>query len=212
MQGKGKNASLGAMGTLAVMQDGNSRTDLNISDFRYSHTRLGRIITADYARYGVREDLLSTFGEKAELIQKALDAIKAKQIGLPVYSSSASVNREVEKQNSFILVNLMRQHYMGIAQLIGQSQAMTTPPDVKEYLAKVIAASNRIMKTVLRDFDKEDVDELIPDVEQHSEQQANPQQTGQSPAQPSGPSSVVPISGGGGISSLLQQLSAGGKG
>src|SRR5947199_208049 len=100
-------------------------------------------------------------------------------MGLPIYSSTASVNKEVEKQNLFLLVNLMRQHYMGIANLIGQASSMLTPEPMKLYLTQVIKASNIVMKNVLRNFDQEDVDILVPE---HQLGDSNAQQTGQTPA------------------------------
>lgn len=189
---QGKRGIYTAMGTLSVMQEGNRRTDLNISDIRYAHTKLGRILLADYAKSGVRDSLLEMFGEKASKITKALEAIRSGRIGLPIYSSTASVNKEVEKQNLFLLVNLMRQHYMGIANLMAQSSNMMTPPDVKEYLLKVIRASNIVMKNVLRNFDQEDVDLLVPEPGGASGQQA-----GQNFNEGSPISGLVKPSGGG---------------
>jgi len=194
---QGKRGIYTAMGTLSVMQEGNRRTDLNISDLRYAHTKLGRILLADYAKFGVRSSLLEMFGEKASKITKALEAVKSARIGLPIYSSTASVNKEVEKQNLFLLVNLMRQHYMGIANLINQTSSMMTPPEVKVYLAQVIKASNIVMKNVLRNFDQEDVDLLVPEPQLGGQ---GGQQTGQAPG--AGPQ--IPGMAPGGGSGMLQ--------
>ncbi len=177
---QGKRGIYTAMGTLSVMQEGNRRTDLNISDLRYAHTKLGRILLADYAKFGVRNDLLDMFGEKASKITKALEAFGSKRIGLPIYSSTASINKEVEKQNLFMLVQIMRQHYVGISQMMAQASQMMTPPQVKEYLMKVIKASDILMKNVLRNFDQEDVDLLVPEP-QEGQPNAQPQQTGSTP-------------------------------
>lgn len=177
---QGKRGIYTAMGTLSVMQEGNRRTDLNISDLRYAHTKLGRILLADYAKFGVRNSLLEMFGDKESKITKALEGIRSGRIGLPIYSSTASVNKEVEKQNLFLLVNLMRQHYMGIANLIAQAANMMTPPPVKEYMTQVIKASNIVMKNVLRNFDQEDVDLLVPEPNLGD---PNAQQAGQTSSQ-----------------------------
>lgn len=206
---QGKRGIYTAQGTLAVMQEGNRRTDLNISDMRYSHTRLGRIILTDYAQNGIRPQLLSIFGEKAELLKKALDAVKENKLGLPIYSSTASVNKEVEKQSKFILINLMRQHYIGISQMIAQINQPTIPEPVKAYLNDVIKASNLIMSSTLRDFDMEDVDTLVPEVENAIADQAAGGQPGPgqqlsgSPASPSQPNpNVLGFPGRGGVSQV----------
>jgi hypothetical protein len=199
---QGKRGIYTAMGTLSVMQEGNSRTDLNTSDLRYAHTKLGRIILADFAKHGIREELLAIFGEKGSKIQKALEAVKSRRIGLPVYSSTASVNREVEKQNDLMLIQTLRQHYMGVANLIGQVNQLMGNPQVKEYLLQVIKASNRIMKDVLRNFQKEDVDLLVPEPNLgggngQQPQPGIPQQAGQAPPQPNNILEMVGRGGGG---------------
>jgi hypothetical protein len=180
---QGKRGIYTAMGTLSVMQEGNRRTDLNISDLRYAHTRLGRVLLSDYANHGVSERLLAMFGNKESKITRAMEAIKSGRIGLPVYSSTSSVNKEVEKQNEIMLAQLLRGHYMGIANLVGQMGNMMTAPPVKEYLMSVIKASNAVMKSVLRVFDKEDIDILVPEVNLGGP--PNAQQTGQAPDQSS---------------------------
>jgi hypothetical protein len=171
---QGKRGIYTAQGTLAVMQEGNRRTDLNISDMRYSHTRLGRIILSDYAHNKVRPALLNIFGDKKQLLLDALKAVAENKLGLPIYSSTASVNKEVEKQSKFILINLMRQHYIGISQMIAQINQPTIPEPVKAYLNDVIRASNLIMTSTLRDFDMEDVDTLVPEVENALPAQGQP--------------------------------------
>lgn len=177
---QGKRGIYTAMGTLSVMQEGNRRTDLNISDLRYSHTRLGRVLLMDYAKFGVPNRLLSIFGSKEGLLTKSMEAIKSGRIGLPVYSSTSSTNKEVEKQSEIMLTQLLRGHYMGIANLIGQASNMMTAPPMKTYLMNVIKASNAVMKSVLRVFDKEDIDLLVPEVNLDEPGK----QTGQTPGQP----------------------------
>jgi hypothetical protein len=199
---QGKRGIYTAMGTLSVMQEGNSRTDLNTSDLRYSHTKLGRVLLADYSKYGVRDSLLQQFGDKASKITKALEAILSRRIGLPVYSSTASVNREVEKQNDIMLVTVLRQHYMGVANILGQMGNMMTNPTVKTYLEQVIKASNMVMKSVLRNFQKEDVDLLVPEPKLGG---GPNEQTGQAPGQQ--PNNVLPMvrgSGGQGLPGIPQ--------
>jgi hypothetical protein len=204
---QGKRGIYTAQGTLAVMQEGNRRTDLNISDMRYSHTRLGRILLSDYTHNKVRPALLNVFGEKAKLIEAALLAVKDNKLGLPIYSSTASVNKEVEKQSKMMLIGLMRQHYTGIAQMIAQISGPTIPPDVKAYLSKVIEASNMVMKSTLKDFDMEDVDLLVPKVGQgasNGQQQQQPGQNspGQAPSQGQPSPTVLAFPGGGGVSNV----------
>lgn len=163
--GAGQNTKRGvytAMGTLSLLQEGNRRTDLNISDMRDAHTRLGRVINQDYATFGVNEKTLMQFGKKAELIKVAFRLIKEGKLGLPIYSSSASVNKELEKQNDLLLHNIVTQHYATIAQYVQQISTVQINQQTKDYIAKAINASDRLMKRILKSFDHDDGDALIP--------------------------------------------------
>lgn len=163
----GKRGIYSAMGTLALMQEGNSRKDLNVSDMRDGHVRLMRLISHLYGKLGrsskFMDERLEIFGKKAPFIKEALDMIVNKKIGIPCYSSTASVNKEVEKQNDVMLSQIMARHYQMVAQLLGSMQSVMTPPQVKEYFVEVIIASNLLMKKILRNFGHEEVERLVPD-------------------------------------------------
>ena len=163
----GKRGIYSAMGTLSVLQEGNSRKDLNVSDMRDAHTRLMRLVTEQYGLFGkdnkFHEKRLALFGKQAPLIAEAIDKIVTHEISLPCYASTASVNKEVEKQNDLLLSIQMAKHYQMISQLLSSMQAVTTPPPVKDYFVEVIVASNLLMRKILRNFGHEEVDRLVPD-------------------------------------------------
>lgn len=165
--GAGTNTKRGvytAMGTLSLLQEGNTRTDLNITDIRYAHTKLGRLLCHEYGSFGVSEDLLASFGEQGAKIKQALDAIVDKKMALPVYAASASVNREVEKQSDMMMVGVMEKYHASIA---GYLQAINNPmtPDPLKQAAKDAAESARtFMGYVLRHFGYDEIDRLIPKV------------------------------------------------
>lgn len=157
-----KKGIYSSMGTFTMMQEGNRRTDLNISDCRYAHTILGRMVSRQYAEFGFGESRLKLFGEQAEQIKKALEHIKAGTMGLPIYSSTASVNREVEKQSDIMLNQIMNQHYQMVANLLMQVNNPMTPPEIKDYANKAIKASDVLMKIILKNFGHDDVERLVP--------------------------------------------------
>jgi hypothetical protein len=163
----GKRGIYSAMGTLAVLQEGNTRKDINVSDMRDSHTRLMRLVTEEYAVFGkgdkFHRERLAKFGKQADLIKEAIEQIHDKKISLPCYASTASINREVEKQNDLMLTMVMSRHYQMIAQLLGATQQPNTPPLVKEYFVEVVVAADLLMRKILRNFGHEEVDRLVPD-------------------------------------------------
>lgn len=163
----GKRGVYSAMGTLSLLQEGNRRTDLTISDMRDSHTRLGRIVSLQYHLLGkdsqFHERRLKLFGESSERIKQALAFISDRKLALPVYAATASVNKEVEKQNDIMLKQISTQHYMMISQLLAQLQQPNVPPEVKKYALEVVDAANLLMKNIFKNFGHDDVDQLVPD-------------------------------------------------
>lgn len=201
-----------AMGTLSLLQEGNTRTDLNISDIRFAHTRLGRLLCLEYGSFGIGRDRLDKFGEMADLIEMGINAITDGRMALPVYSSSASVNREVEKQSDLMLQGVMDRYRQGIMQLLGQIPMM--PPHVQPHALKELGAANMLMQDVLRHFGKDEVDRLAPRPELPQQQPGQPQgappqpqagapQPQAAPGQPQGPGGPGPQ---GGQLQLPQQL------
>jgi hypothetical protein len=180
-----KKGVYSAAGTMALLQDGNRRTDLNISDFRYAHTVLGRITSMQYAHWGFGKQRLKLFGAQEDAIVQAFKSIKDGTLGIPIYSSNASINREVEKQNDMMLHQIMNQHYQMVANLVTQMSNPLVPPEVKDYGVKVIKASDSMMKIILKDFGHDEVERLVPKAEVQKPQ-APPQQPPQG-ALPGGP-------------------------
>lgn len=191
MQGMGAGANTkrgiySAMGTLSLLQEGNSRTDLTISDIRYGHTKIGRIVSKLYAHMGIDESKLLQFGRMQEAIKAAAELIRKDRMALPVSSSTASVNKEIEKQNDLMLSQVMARHYAMVTQLLQQASMSVLPPQIKEYSIKVIDASEKLMRQILRHFDHDDVDALVPKAITQGPQ-AVPGKGGQQPNAPNQP-------------------------
>lgn len=159
---QGKRGVYSAAGTMSLLQEGNRRTDLTVADMRYSHLRIGRILSRQYAMFGLDERKLMFFGNQSDLIMEASELVKAGKLGLAVTAASASVNKEIEKQNDLLLVQVMSRHYGMISQLMQAVQSSMTPPQIKQYLTQVISASDKLMKSILRNFDRDDADALVP--------------------------------------------------
>ena len=183
-----------AIGTLSLLQEGNSRSDLNVTDMRYAHTKLGRIISHEYGMFGPGDNRVKAFGKQEKPIREALEAIKGNRIGMPVYASTASINREVEKQNDMMLTRVLNTHYGMITQMLQSASNPALPPNIGVYLGDAVKSANLIMKSVLRHFDYDEVNRYVPEP-----QEAQPQQTQQGapnaqgpPGQPQQPAGMAP--------------------
>ena len=204
---QGKRGVYSAAGTLSLLQEGNRRTDSTIADIRYAHARLGQILSRQYAFLGLDSKKLAFFGTQADLIREAASYVKSGKLGLTVNASSASVNKEIEKQNDLMLTQIINKHYQSIGQLIQSIQSVQTSPAVKDYFQHVIDASNKLMRGILRNFDRDDSEILIPEVNLN----AGKQQPGSDGNRPS----IVPqvqnsapaeVGGGAGAPAMAQGL------
>lgn len=186
--GAGQNAKRGiytAMGTLSVLQEGNTRTDLNITDIRYAHTKLGRLLYKQYAFLGKDSEFnqarLKSFGKMGELVKQALEAFAEGKIALPVYASTSSTNLEVEKQNDIMLSGVLTRHYQMVTQMLGQASSAFVQPEIKTYLNDAVKAANLLMKSIMRHFGYDEVDNYVPEAQASTQQQPPPSPQGQQP-------------------------------
>lgn len=163
----GKRGTYSAMGTMSMLQEGNRRTDLTISDMRDAHTRLGRILLRQYHDFGKDstfcKERYKMFGDMASIIEEAIEKTQTRQLSIPVYASTSSVNKEVEKQSDIMMTQIVNRHYQMVSQLLMQLNQPAIPPPVKEYSMQVIDASNYLMRTIMKNFGHDDVEKLIPD-------------------------------------------------
>lgn len=173
MQGKGKNSFYSAGPAMAAMQESNHRTNLETSDFRHSHQDLGALLTGLYGKIGIG-DRGEAFGKSEKYLVKALREFLQNRVRIPIRSSNASLNREIEKQNDMLMIGLMQRHYTAQAQLMQAVNNPGIPEQVKQYLIRVMEGSDRIMKRVLKDFGYDQPEEFIPDAKQAVTPQGGP--------------------------------------
>jgi hypothetical protein len=222
--GPTKKGQYGSMGTLAVMQDGNTRVNHRISDFRHTHVKIITLVTKMYGKMGTggRAEL---FGIDQPLLQEALQAVLDKKIRIPIRAATASFNKEVEKQNDMLLNQLLagfNEKQIQLAQAIHQNAQI--PPPMKSWMIKILESQASLMRRTFRNFGYDQPDIYVPEMKDlerilnaEGQPPQAPQGNGQPPrfdpstalslartAQPGGPS--VPSNGAGGNGSLLSGL------
>jgi hypothetical protein len=181
--GKGKGNPYTAAGTMVATQEGNHRTNLMTSDFRHAHQNLGSKLADMYAKFGTsgKEKM---FGKDAHYLTKALKEYAENLCLIPIRSTSASINKEVEKQNDMLMVGLVQRHYTAQAQLMQAITNPMIPPEAKAYLTKVLGGADRLMYRILRDFGYDQPNDFVPDATETSQQSQQPQGA---PNAPQGP-------------------------
>ncbi len=190
-----KRGIYSAAGTSMVMAQQNNRNNLRTSDMRSAHVKLGLKFLTMYAHFGIG-DKLRKYGSNAEKLKKALDLYKSGQLGLRLRPSSASMNKELERQNDVMLSQQVNAFYQQEAQMIQAINTPNIPPPLQKYYTDVLLGSRAMMMALLRNFNKDNVDVIIPDIDhviatvqaqQQQEQVANANQ------QHSGPSAVPTV-------------------
>jgi hypothetical protein len=146
-----------------VMAQQNNRNNLRTSDMRSAHVKLGLKFLTMYSNFGIG-DKLRKYGNDAEKLKKALAMYKDGTLGLKLRPSSASANKELERQNDILLSDRLDRYYMSQAQMI---QAITTPginPELMSYYCDQLLATRAVQQTLLRNFNKDNPDTILPDV------------------------------------------------
>ena len=129
-----------SQGTFAVLQQQNSRTGLRMSDMRSAHSRAGSKFAKLYASFGLGIKLRQ-FGDNADALRDAFSYIKSGKLGLSVRASTASMNKELEKQNDIMLSQTLGQLYQGDAQIIQAMAMQGMPEELKEYYIETLRAA-----------------------------------------------------------------------
>ena len=157
-----KKGRFGSMGTVAVMQDANSRVGHRTSDFRHSHVRLISLNTDMYGAMGTGGKG-NLFGVDDRLLEEALSDYLERKIRIPIRASSASANREVRKQNLLLLNMTLRQHHMGMANLLQAISNAAIPDQHKAYFMAVARGQNNFFWQVLREFEFDQPEAYAPE-------------------------------------------------
>jgi hypothetical protein len=158
----GKKGTYSAMGTFSVMQAGNRRVNINITDFRYTHLKLGRKFLNQYCEFSIGERI-QRFGLRAKALELALKNVKSGKLELPIRAATASINKELEKQNDMLLTQVMQRHHMGVSQILQALGNQSLPPEMKKFLIGWVDSSSLIMARILRNFGHDDISRLLPE-------------------------------------------------
>lgn len=191
-----KRGIYSSQGTFAVLQQQNNRTGLRMSDMRSAHSRAGAKFAKMYAHFGLGPKLRQ-FGDNADALREAFENIKSGKLGLSVRASTASMNKELEKQNDIMLSQTLGQLYQQDAQMIQALGMPGIPPELAAYYMDTFAAKQALYKEIIQNFGHDDAARLLPisrflkrakENESHAQQGSSGQQgSPQLGARPSAP-------------------------
>jgi hypothetical protein len=160
----GKKGQYSAMGAFPILQEGNTRANLNVTEFRTSHYILGRKKLLYDSHFGISKENMAALGKQAKYLEMALKNYRERRINLPIRAATGSVNKEIEKQNLMLLLNNVRAHGQQISQLLQAISNPMAPPEMQHFLASFAMSSTFLMKRICREFGIEDPSSVVPDV------------------------------------------------
>jgi len=180
-----KKGRYSAMGTMAIMQDSNTRSGHRQSDFRHAHVKAGALITDFYGFLGLgRKGTI--FGIDEQLLNEVLRDVLDRRVRIPMRAATASVNTEVTKQNEILLNQAIEAFNQRQSQMIQAASNPTAPPEYRKWMVRVIEARTVFMRKIVKDFQLSDhPEEYIPDAPKLEEQPAN------APAENAGPANII---------------------
>jgi hypothetical protein len=103
----------------------------------------------------VKDHILLVMGqERGELLLELLTAEDMDQsVCIEMTASSASVNREADRQAAVMVANMMQGYYQQTAGLAMQAATQQMPPELRNLLMDIASKGNELMDRTLRTFD-----------------------------------------------------------
>lgn len=94
-------------------------------------------------------------GDDAPMVIEVLkDKNFDESIAIELMASSATINREVERQNAMFLVSLLAQYYQKVIELTALVSNPETPPAVAAVAKKIAVAAGEAIERTIRTFDQ----------------------------------------------------------
>lgn len=155
-----------ATGTLAVIQEGNRRFDLNVRDMREGLGRVGKRILELNQRFRPRGAAFFVQGEKeGELTEAVLSLppeFSAAGMAIELTATTATINREIEKQGLIALMGLANQYYQTLGQAAMGLSNPQVPGELKELIVRMTQGGEYLFKRIAQTFDIKDIDRVVP--------------------------------------------------
>jgi len=154
-----------ATGTLAMIQEGNRRFDLNVRDIRESLSIVGRRVLELNQRFRPRGTSYFVEGEDGKFVEQVLDLppeFSAAKLAVELTASTATINRETEKQGLIGLLGVVTQYYERLVQAGTVVFNPQVPAELKELVVRMSKGAKHIVDRIVQDFDIRDVDTVVP--------------------------------------------------
>lgn len=158
-----KRGIYSASGTSMMLIQQNNRNNLRMSDMRSAHVRIAIKLMQMYSNFGIGAKL-GKYGDNADTLKKAFEAYKDKTLGFRLRPTTASNNKELERQNDILLQGALSRFNQENSQMLQAILQPNMPPQLAKYYQDAILGNAALFKDILRNFNRDDVNRLIPDI------------------------------------------------
>ena len=133
---------------------------------RSAHVRIAIKLMEMYSNIGIGARL-KKYGSNSELLKKAFNEYKTGSLGFRLRPTTASSNKELERQNDILLAQTMDRFHSTNGQIIQAILQMQQNPQFKplsDYYQQSIVGSIELFKIILTNFGRGEVTKLLPKV------------------------------------------------
>lgn len=105
---------------------------------------------------GVEQHLRRLLGDQQaqDVLTLLRDPDFERNVSVTLTASSASINRDADRQNAVVLMNALAQYYEKTLNLVAIAANPATPGPVKEVAQKIARAGSEVMDRLIRTFDQ----------------------------------------------------------
>jgi hypothetical protein len=156
-----------ATGTLAIIQEGNRRFDLNVRDVRETYGKVGKhvfMLNNQYRPKGMSYILQGDAGEFTEMAFDLPEEMVAHKLGFELTASSATINKQVEQAGLTSLLGILMQNLQAGQQAVMMLSNPQIPAEVKEFTMKYMEGLTMIVRRLAATYGERDTMYLVPDL------------------------------------------------
>jgi hypothetical protein len=153
-----------ATGTMSLIQEGNRLIDARLRAFRLSMNEGWQMTVQTYQQFAPIRKIVGVLGEDAGDLIETFNFPPEwifDKIAITVSQSSSSANREIEKQNSMNLFNLLMGYYQKVVDVAAIYGSPQLPPVAKVAIDKSIRALNELLEKILKSFETYNVEDFM---------------------------------------------------
>lgn len=156
-----------ATATMALIQEGNRRFDLNVRDIRDVLSEIGRkvvLLNQMFRPQGAAFFVQGQDGMYTEAALRLPAQFSVTKIAVELTASTATINKEIEKQGLIGLYGIASQYYEQLAQTMTLLMNPEVPGDMKEMMVKTLNGRKYLMDRIVQTFDIKAIDDVVPGI------------------------------------------------